>query len=131
MSTLQVGTIKSASSAPPVFQNSSGTEKGQLAKCWINYNGGRNGSFGIRDSFGVSSITDNGAGDHDVNWSISFSAADYCVVSGANFATDDGGGRLFTSVRTQTTSKIQIVYIGDGGGFYDSELSFVTAFGDN
>ena len=131
MSTLQVATIKSASSAAPVFQNTSGTEKGQLAKCWINYNGGRNGSFGIRDSFGVSSITDNGAGDHDINWSIAFSATDYSVVSGANFSTTDGGGRLFTSVRTLTTSKIQIVYIGDGGGFYDSEFSFVTAFGDN
>ena len=131
MSTLNVGTIKSISSAAPVFQNTSGTEKGQLAKCWINYNGGRNGSFGIRDSFGVSSITDNGTGDHDINWSVAFSATDYCVVSGGNFSTTDGGGRIFTSVRTLTTSDIQIVYIGDGGGFYDSEFSFVTAFGDN
>ena len=39
MSTLSVGTIKSATSAPPVFQNSSGTEKGQLAKMWINFDG--------------------------------------------------------------------------------------------
>ena len=36
MSTLQVGTIKSASSAPPVFQNSSGTEIGQIAFAWGN-----------------------------------------------------------------------------------------------
>ena len=127
MSTLKVNTIQNTSAA----HSSTPEEIAQgRAKCWVNYNGGRNGSFGIRDSFGVSSITDNGAGDHDVNWSTAFNATDYCVVSGANFATDDGGGRLFTSVRTLTTSKIQIVYIGDGGGFYDSEFSFVTAFGD-
>ena len=39
MSTLSVATIKSASSAPPVFQNSSGTEKGQLTKAWCLFQG--------------------------------------------------------------------------------------------
>ena len=38
MSTLAVGTIKSISSAAPVFQNTSGVEKGQLAKAWVTYN---------------------------------------------------------------------------------------------
>ena len=127
MSTLKVNTIQDTSST-----NSSTPE--QLyqgrAKAWINYNGGRNGSFAIRDSFGVSSITDNADGDHDINWSTAFADANYSVVSGANYATDDGGGRLFTSVRTQTTSKIQLIFIGDGGGFLDSELSFAVAFGD-
>ena len=52
MSTLSVATIKSASSAAPVFQNSSGTEKGQLAKAWINFNG--QSTIAIRDSFNVS-----------------------------------------------------------------------------
>ena len=55
MSTLNVGTIKSISSAAPVFQNTSGTEKGQLAKAWVNFNA--TGTAAIRDSFNVSSIT--------------------------------------------------------------------------
>ena len=127
MSTLKVNTIQNTSAAHSSTPEQ--IEQGR-AKCWINYNGGRNGSFGIRDSFGVSSITDNAAGDHDINWSTAFSASDYSVVSGANFSTTDGTGRMFTSVRTLTTSKIQIIYMGDGGGFFDSELSFVAAFGD-
>ena len=48
MSTLAVGTIKSVSSAAPVFQNTSGTEKGQLIKAWLNYdqvNDNLRGSF--------------------------------------------------------------------------------------
>ena len=62
MSTLAVGTIKSISSAAPVFQNTSGTEKGQLAKAWVNFNG--TGTVAIRDSFNVSSITDVGTGQY-------------------------------------------------------------------
>ena len=127
MSTLKVNTIQNTSAA----HSSTPEEIAQgRAKAWINYNGGRNGSFAIRDSFGVSSITDNSAGDHDINWSTSFTDDGYSVVSGGNFADDDGGGRVFTSVRTQTTSKIQLITIGDGGGFYDSQRTFAAAFGD-
>ena len=57
MSTLAVATIKSISSAAPVFQNTSGTEKGQLAKAWchVTVSGG---TPSFDDSFGFSSITD-------------------------------------------------------------------------
>ena len=65
MSTLQVGTIKSASSAAPVLQNSSGTEIGQIAKSWVHFNG--SGTVAIYDSFNVSSITDDGTGHYRVN----------------------------------------------------------------
>ena len=47
MSTLAVGTIKSVSSAAPVFQNTSGTEKGSFVlKSWVNFNG--TGTIAIR-----------------------------------------------------------------------------------
>ena len=49
MSTLQVGTIKSTSSSAPVFQNSSGVEKGMIALAWANVNG--EGTASIRASF--------------------------------------------------------------------------------
>ena len=75
MSTLSVGTIKSASSAAPVFQNSSGTEKGQLGKVWVNLQG--NGTAAIRDSFNVSSITDNATGDFTMNFSNAMPDANY------------------------------------------------------
>ena len=55
MSTLAVGTIKSISSAAPVFQNTSGTEKGTLCSAWVNFDG--EGTVAINDSFNVSSIT--------------------------------------------------------------------------
>ena len=71
MSTLNVGTIKSLGTSVPVFQNSSGVEKGQLAKAWVNFDGTDEISGGllqIKDSFNVSSITDNGNGDYHVTF---------------------------------------------------------------
>ena len=66
MSTLSVNTVKSLNTNAPVFQNTSGTEKGQLCKAWVNFDGTfgtspfTEANGGIRDSFNVSSITDNG-----------------------------------------------------------------------
>tara|TARA_Y100000401_G_C8312319_1_gene220485 strand:- start:141 stop:536 length:396 start_codon:yes stop_codon:yes gene_type:complete len=77
MSTLAVGTIKSVSSAAPVFQNTSGTEKGQLATCWINFTGIN--TIAIKDSFNVSSITDNGVGNYQVTFANSMANDDYAV----------------------------------------------------
>lgn len=77
MSTLSVNTIKTLSSSPPVFQNSSGVERGQLAKVWINFN--QQSTQAIRQSFGVSSISDQGTGRTRINFSINFSNDDYCV----------------------------------------------------
>ena len=78
MSTLAVGTIKSISSAAPVFQNTSGTEIGQLAKVWvlINMSGGS-----ILDSFGVSSISDQGTGTFNVNFTTALSNVNACSVA--------------------------------------------------
>ena len=77
MSTLQVGTIKSASSAPPVFQSSSGTEIGQIAFAWGNIES--SGSASIAQSFNISSVTEQN-GDH---YSIAFARA----AANANYAT--------------------------------------------
>ena len=85
MSTLAVGTIKSVSSAAPVFQNTSGTEKGQLAKLWVNFNG--TGTVAINQSYNCSSITDNATGSYSVNWSGATGA------TGSNHSTAGGGDK--------------------------------------
>ena len=47
----------------------------QLAKAWVNFNG--TGTVAIKDSFNVSSITDNGTGDYDINFTSAFSNTNY------------------------------------------------------
>jgi hypothetical protein len=54
-----------------------------IAKAWVNYNGS---GAAIRNSFNVSSITVNGAGDYTVNFTTAMANANYAV---ACICTDD------------------------------------------
>ena len=49
------------------------------AKAWVNFNG--TGTIASRDSFNVSSLTDNGTGNYDVNFSNSMANTGYSVGS--------------------------------------------------
>tara|TARA_R100000700_G_C3042823_1_gene65959 strand:+ start:12 stop:428 length:417 start_codon:yes stop_codon:yes gene_type:complete len=87
MSTLNVGTIKSLGSSAPIFQNSSGVEKGQLARAWVNFDG--TGTVAIKDSFNVSSITDNGTGDYFVNFTVAMPNKLYAVTVSSNLENNN------------------------------------------
>ncbi|XHB99343.1 hypothetical protein ABWH97_13845 [Nitratireductor sp. ac15] len=50
-----------------------------VAKAWVNFKG--DGTVSIRDSFNVSSITDNGNGDYTVNFSSAMANANYSVAA--------------------------------------------------
>ena len=132
MSTLNVGTIKSISSAAPVFQNTSGTEKGQLAKAWVNFNG--TGTVAIRDSFNVSSITDSGTGIYGVNLQNAMANANYNVC-----VTDAHESQVYllmgcVRVRSQvsiTTTFLQVEWLTfNQGNFSDNAECNVAIFGD-
>ena len=47
-----------------------------IAKAWVNFNG--TGTVAVRDSENVSSLTDNGTGGYDVNYTTSF-GSDYAA----------------------------------------------------
>lgn len=79
MSTLITATVKSNSSSPPAFQNTSGTEIGTLCRAWVNFNG--TGTVANRASFNVSSITDNGVGDYTVNFTTALADANYVAIA--------------------------------------------------
>ena len=108
MSTLSVGTIKSVSSAAPVFQNSSGSSMGQLTQVWVNFAESGLTAFGIRASTGVSSVTDNDSAEFTVNFTTSFaSAGSYACVSQSR--EDNNGG------------------VGDHNTYYPRTLSYTAA----
>ena len=79
MSTLVTATVKSNSSSPVAFQNSSGTEIGRMCRAWVNFNG--TGAVAINAQFNVSSITDNGTGLYTVNFSNALSDANYAITA--------------------------------------------------
>jgi len=128
MSTLNVGTIKSISSAAPVFQNTSGTEKGQLCKAWVNFNG--TGTVAIRDSFNVSSITDNATGDYTLNFTNNMASANYvlCMSGSTNNSFARAGTQAASSM---TASTARVFTANSSGSSVDREYCAVTIFGDN
>lgn len=106
------------------------------AKAWLNFNGV--GTVAIRDSFNVSSVTDNGTGDFTVNFTSAMANANYCFQLSA---TDDGTGgnqtdgfvyggwkrgANSTSFST-TTARFQLGY-PTNQTLYDESHTMVTVF---
>ena len=61
-----------------------------IPTAWVNFNG--TGTVAIRDSEGVSSLTDDGVGDMVINFSTNMANTNYCFTasgSGNSFGTAD------------------------------------------
>tara|TARA_R100001463_G_scaffold13035_4_gene34954 strand:- start:1877 stop:2260 length:384 start_codon:yes stop_codon:yes gene_type:complete len=103
MSTLKVNTIQNTSGG-------SGSTPEQIeqgrAKVWINFD---MNADSITDSFGVSSITDDGTGLFTITYSSAFSNTNYCILSGqASKITDDSDNRYISRVLDRATTNMQV-----------------------
>jgi len=85
-----------------------------IAKAWVNFNG--TGTVAIRDSFNVSSITDNGTGDYTINFTTAMSSVNYCwlgiaknVDGAANYNYPSVGNR-FTTTPATTSIRVGTAY---------------------
>lgn len=98
-----------------------------IPKAWVNFNG--TGTVAIRDSFNVSSITDNGTGDYTVNFTTALPNTNFAT----NVTTQNqgsaphgflwGGGNPNTS-----TSSVRIATQRSGVGAYDEPYVMVSVF---
>ena len=110
--------------------------KDNVAKAWINFDG--TGTIAIRDSFNVSSITDNGVGDYTVVWDTDFADAKYAVafgVSGENTNGNRGANGCNVKPATlPTAGAVEFdVYYGStaasNGAHMNASYVMVQAFG--
>ena len=125
MSTIKVTTIQDTSGG-----NSSTSEEiaQGRAKAWVNFNG--QGTIAIRDSFNVSSITDNGTGDYTLNFTNNMSSANYVLCMSGS--TNNSYTRAGTQTASNLTTSTARVYIANSGGSSaDREYCAVAIFGDN
>lgn len=104
-----------------------------LCSAWVNFNG--TGTVAIRDSYNVSSITDNGAGKYSVNFLNALDNTGYAVSLGVS-----GGGANTTwplsaanytgsGFVAPTTSKFDIATANITGGLADFEYVYAAVFG--
>lgn len=125
MSSLQVDNIQTYNSNPPVIKNVNGTEVGTFCRAWVNFNG--TGTVAIRQSFNVSSITDNGTGDYTVNFTTAMPDANYATF----FSTTQtgGAGPVFCQVTgvAPTTTSVR-GGMGDTSGLKDVAYNYVSIF---
>lgn len=77
-----------------------------IAKAWVLFNG--TGTVAIRDSFNVSSITDNSSGNYTVNFTTAMSSADYaCSLQAQGNTTYTGS---VVSSLSRSTSSINVLH---------------------
>lgn len=115
MSTLRVNTL----------QNTSGVEV-YTAKAWVNFNG--TGTVAIRASGNVSSITDNGAGDYTINFTVAMVDTNYAVLSGWQDALGGGWvskvlGSAQGASTLMTTTAVRIGWGGNNSSADNSVMS--------
>ena len=128
MSTLKVANLQNTGSGAPTVKNSSGTEVGQFAKAWVNFNG--KGTIAINDDFNVTSITDNGTGRYQVNFTTAMSNANYAVaVSGSDENESDPPSFFGCACETFTTSSYKM-YTRRASGMEDMKPVCAVVFGD-
>ena len=116
MSTLEVSNLNDGTTTVATTFVTNGS-----ARAWSN-----SSSTAIRDSFGISSFTDNGTGDYSHALTNSFSSADY-VMAAAGFSAS-ARTVVFDSASTASSARVH-VYITSSGSINDNSSNFVL-FGD-
>lgn len=126
--TLVIDTLKSSTTSPPAFQNTSGTEIGTLCRAWVNFDG--TGTVAIRASFNVTSITDLGTGQYTVNFTNSMPDANYSaiVTGGPNNSSVGGIFGEAACYNTISISAVRIAFIVHSGSIVDDPYCFVSIF---
>jgi hypothetical protein len=126
------GTVRAAFDAGGQFQTmptGGGTILNAFAcRVWASFNG--TGTPSIRGSGGVSSVTRNGTGDYNVNFSTAMPDTNYAAVPGGTSGSN-GTWITYTITSTQNTGSVQVLdqpSAGGGGGRTDKVLVNVAVF---
>ena len=94
--------VAAAGGSDTSLSNLSATGKNKIAQAWVNFNGD---TFGVRDSFNVSSVTDNGTGEYVVNIDTDFPNVNYVTVASCICRVDDNYG-IIASINSHSTSDL-------------------------
>lgn len=93
------------------------------AKAWVAFDN----SGSIADSFGVSSVDDDGTANFGINFSTSFSSAHYAAFGGSR----DAAGDVFVGYDTMTAAECNIQTKDNNGSSTDpTDNCFVSFYGD-
>ncbi len=118
--------------ADGVAVGTGGINQARIAKAWVNFNG--TGTVAIRDSYNVSSITDDATGNYTANFTTAMTDANYSAVMYTN-ATNTGVGlgdfnnQYAGGLHTRTTTSLGFQSYGASGSA-DATLCDLIVFGN-
>tara|TARA_A100001201_G_scaffold41742_1_gene42741 strand:+ start:466 stop:843 length:378 start_codon:yes stop_codon:yes gene_type:complete len=123
LSEIRVTTVSDTAGTGPVTLT-----KQSAAKSHVHFNG--TGTVAIQDSLNVSSITDDGTGQYDINFSTNFANTNYTSLIGnfnqssnTDFGTTMGYGAIYT------VSQVAIAHF-ESGSLTDTARMFSAQHGD-
>jgi len=135
MATLKTNTLTGTSTAGSIAVtgegNSTTTNLQQgLAKVWCDFNG--TGTIATRDSFNEASLTDNGTGSYNVNFTNNMGSANYSTTAGVNFIDSGSTGSSVNPDRGNSTTALTFLEVRDAAqtADRDREHILVTVHGD-
>ena len=122
--TLVADTLKSSTANPPVFQNASGVEIGQLCRAWVKFVGS---TGAISASYNVSSVTRTGTGAYTITMANALADTNYSAA--VSTSTINGGypGHVINSVST-TQLTLQTYALTGTPGVGDSPECRISVF---
>ena len=122
-SVLNVDTIADKAGTGPV-----GLTKQHAAKAWVNFDGSASAAA-ARDSFNLSSMTDSGTGDHEMNVSSALVNDDFSSTSSCR-GDSSNDNRSICTLNSSTTNVNVNTFISDDGSVGDVAENHVTIHGD-
>ena len=87
----------------PEILNAGGSAPMFACRAWVNFNG--TGTPTIRAAGNVSSITDNGAGDYTINFTVAMPDTDYAVIT---TGSNDAGDTTYRNTTNQNHSTLTV-----------------------
>jgi len=121
------GTLAITTDTPTALSTASGSAPSYSARAWVNFNG--TGTVAIRGSANVSSITDNGTGDYDVNLTTAMSDTNGSIgACAAETVGSNTGGLRVVSASFSSTTVIKVSALYQNGGVADPQFVGVQVF---
>ena len=100
-----------------------------LAKCWVNFNGAA-GTLSARDSFNVSTITDNSTGNYSLTFSNNMNNSGYSTSSTGNADYTSAGEGIYAGVTESSNTTTCIVTTRRTNANADSDPVCTQTLGD-
>jgi len=124
MSTLEVSNLNDGTTTVATTYVTNGS-----AKAWVNWNG--ESTAAIRDSFGVSGLTDNGTGDQTISFTSSFANGTYSMVGmGGNNTTSMAAVMQPNNLSPAATGSCRHQTVYADTNLVDIEIASVAYLGD-